>query len=195
MLEPGERFQTAKQLFLGRNFRLCGAQVESELSTAGENHKNTIWALLLSLLELITIMVTPNEMVGHYCRDYSLSDPQPFFSGLSLVLGSYKQRQFIWHQADLSAMILVLGRSQRQREVQPCACKLNTENIYDAKVIRLLGSSSPVMIGVQVVSGRNFLGHISKHLKLVCLFFFQFCLFLDIFLVIIKSAFQSEQTS
>ena len=31
----------------------------------------------------------------------------------------------------------------------------------------MLGSSSPVMVGVQVVSGRNFLGHISRHLKLV----------------------------
>ena len=61
----------------------------------------------------------------------------------------------------------------------------------------MLGSSSPVMVGVQVVSGRNFLGHISRHLKLVVVvvFFFQFCLFLDIFLVMIKSAFQSEQTS
>ena len=43
------------------------------------------------------LVVTPNEMVGHYCRDYPLNDPQPFFSGLSLVLWSYKQRQFIWH--------------------------------------------------------------------------------------------------
>ena len=62
----------------------------------------------------------------------------------------------------------------------------------------MLGSSSPVMVGVQVVSGRNFLGHISRHLKLVVVVvvvFFQFCLFLDIFLVMIKSAFQSEQTS
>ena len=48
------------------------------------------------------LVVTPNEMVGHYCRDYPLNDPQLFFSGLSLVLGSYKQRQFTWHQADLS---------------------------------------------------------------------------------------------
>ena len=48
------------------------------------------------------LVVTPNEMVGHYCRDYPLNNPQSFFSALSLVLGSYKQRQFIWHLADLS---------------------------------------------------------------------------------------------
>ena len=43
------------------------------------------------------LVVTPNEMVGHYCRDYALNDQQPFFFWFVLVLGSYKQRQFIWH--------------------------------------------------------------------------------------------------
>ena len=62
---------------------------------AGENNKNAIWALLLSLLALITtfqqyyhnyqLVVTPNEMVGFYCRDYPLNGPPPFASGLSLV--------------------------------------------------------------------------------------------------------------
>ena len=62
---------------------------------AGENNKNAIWALLLSLLALITtfqqyyhnyqLVVTPNEMVGFYCRDYPLNGPPPFLSGLSLV--------------------------------------------------------------------------------------------------------------
>ena len=61
---------------------------------AGENNKNAIWALLLSLLALITtfqqyyhnyqFVVTPNERVGFYCRDYSLNGPPPFLSGLSL---------------------------------------------------------------------------------------------------------------
>ena len=62
---------------------------------AGENNKNAIWALLLSLLALITtfqqyyynyqLVVTPNEMVGFYCRDYPLNGPPPVLSGLSLV--------------------------------------------------------------------------------------------------------------
>ena len=43
------------------------------------------------------LVVTPNEIVGHHCCDYPLNNPQPFFSALSLELGSYKQRQFIWH--------------------------------------------------------------------------------------------------
>ena len=56
---------------------------------ASENNKNAIWALLLSLLALITtfrqnyhnyqLVVTPNEMVGFYCRDYPLNDPRHFF--------------------------------------------------------------------------------------------------------------------
>ena len=45
----------------------------------GDKNKHAIWALLLSLLALTTIfqqnyhnnqlVVTPNEMVGLYCRD------------------------------------------------------------------------------------------------------------------------------
>ena len=62
---------------------------------AGENNKNAIWALLLSLLALITtvqqyyhnyqLVVTPNEMVGFYCRDYPLNDPPPYLPSFSLV--------------------------------------------------------------------------------------------------------------
>ena len=61
---------------------------------AGENNKNAIWALLPSLLALITtfqqnyhnyeLVVAPNEMVDFYCRDL-LNDPPPFLSGLSQV--------------------------------------------------------------------------------------------------------------
>ena len=52
---------------------------EKELKMAGDKNKNTIWALLLSLLALTTsfqqnyhnnqLVATPNEMVGLYCRD------------------------------------------------------------------------------------------------------------------------------
>ena len=54
---------------------------EKEFKMAGEKNKHTIWALLLSLLALTTsfqqnyhgdnnqLVVTPNEMVGLYCRD------------------------------------------------------------------------------------------------------------------------------
>ena len=53
---------------------------EKEFKMAGDKDKHTIWALLLSLLALTTtfqqnyynynqLVVTPNEMVGLYCRD------------------------------------------------------------------------------------------------------------------------------
>ena len=54
---------------------------EKELKMAGDKNKHTIWALLLSLLALTTtytfqqnyhnnqVVVTPNEVVGLYCRD------------------------------------------------------------------------------------------------------------------------------
>ena len=52
---------------------------ENELKMAGNKNKHTIWALLLSLLALTTsfqqnyhnnqLVITPNEMVGLYCRD------------------------------------------------------------------------------------------------------------------------------
>ena len=52
---------------------------EKELKMAGDKNKHTIWALLLSLLVLTTsfqhnyhnnqLVVTPNEVVGLYCRD------------------------------------------------------------------------------------------------------------------------------
>ena len=52
---------------------------EKELKMAGDKNKHTIWALLLSLLALTTsfqynyhnnqLVVTPNEVVGVYCRD------------------------------------------------------------------------------------------------------------------------------
>ena len=52
---------------------------EKELKMAGDKNKHTIWALLLSLLVLTTsfqhnyhndqLVLTPNEMVGLYCRD------------------------------------------------------------------------------------------------------------------------------
>ena len=52
---------------------------EKELRMAGDKNKHTIWDLLLSLLALTTsfqqnyhnnqLVVTPNDMVGRYCRD------------------------------------------------------------------------------------------------------------------------------
>ena len=62
---------------------------EKELKMAGDRNKHSIWALLLSLLALTTSfqqnhdhnnqpVVTPNEMVGLYCRDYPLNDLPPF---------------------------------------------------------------------------------------------------------------------
>ena len=60
----------------------CGSQEEKDpegIKKAGDKNKNAIWALLLSLLELVAtfqgnyynnqLEVTPNEMAGLYCRD------------------------------------------------------------------------------------------------------------------------------
>lgn len=73
-------------------------------------------------------------------RDYSLNNAPPFQSGLSLVLGSPQRRQFtrclntiflVLGSSYLSAMkILLLGRSQRQEQVQLFTCKPTTENIW-----------------------------------------------------------------
>ena len=55
---------------------------------AFDKTKIAIWALLLSLLASITafqqnqLVVTTNEIVGLYCRDEPLNDPQPLLSGL-----------------------------------------------------------------------------------------------------------------
>ena len=45
------------------------------------------------------------------CSDYRLDDPQPFLSGLSLALGSSKQKQFTWCYG-VSSYLPQLGISQ-----------------------------------------------------------------------------------
>ena len=66
-------------------------QFEKELKMADDKNKTTIWALILSLLALITtfqqnyynnqLVVTPKEIIGLYCHDQPLNDPPPFLSG------------------------------------------------------------------------------------------------------------------
>ena len=64
---------------------------EKELKMAGDRNKHSIWALLLSLLALTTSfqqnhdhnnqpVVTPNEIVGLYYRDWPLNDPPLFLA-------------------------------------------------------------------------------------------------------------------
>ena len=60
---------------------------------AGDKTENAIWAFQFFLLVLISIfqqnylnnrlVLTLNEMVGLYCRDWPLKDPPPFLSALS----------------------------------------------------------------------------------------------------------------
>ena len=63
----GGRSWKAEKLFVGfacRIFGPCGAQVEKELKMTGDNNKNAIWTLLLSLLALIErlrVMFTKNS--------------------------------------------------------------------------------------------------------------------------------------
>ena len=124
---------------------------EKELKMARDKNKHTIWALLLSLLVLTTsfqhnyhnnqLVVTPNEVVGLYCRDQPLNDPPLFLSVFfSLVLGSFQRRQFTWCQDQL-------GRSQYQEDpssrnkYNPLHVSRIQKNAYGARMICLLGSS------------------------------------------------------
>ena len=90
--QPDSRRRTTFTWVRCRKSGLCGTQVVKELRMADKRNRNTIWALLLSLLALITInnqlVVTPNEMIAHCYRDYPLNDQQPSLSELSLLLGS-----------------------------------------------------------------------------------------------------------
>ena len=104
---------------------------------------------------IICSWITPNEMVAfiavishsttrqHFCRVCPQYQDLPSKSSLHgarifLVLGS----------SYLSARkILVLGRSQHQGQVQPFACKLDSENIQcqddpPSRIFLVLGSSS-----------------------------------------------------
>ena len=88
---------------------------------AGDKNKNEIWALLLSLLALITtfqqnqLVVTTNEIVGLYCLDKPLNDPPPLLSGFiapSTRIFLAKAVYVVLESSYLSARkILVLGRS------------------------------------------------------------------------------------
>ena len=73
-----------------------GLHVEKQVKVAFNKNKNTIWALLLSLLALITtfqknyhnnlLVVMSNETVRPYCHGYPLNDSPPFLPGFSLSL-------------------------------------------------------------------------------------------------------------
>ena len=85
---------------------------------AGENHKNTILgpsALFTDVDHNNQLVVTPNEMAGHYCRDYPINDPQPFFFWFvpsTRILQAKTVYMALGRSFYLSAMIfLVLGRS------------------------------------------------------------------------------------
>ena len=77
ILESGTTFNWVYMHTL-RNFGPCGDQVKRELKMVGDCNKNVISTLLLSLLASATtflqkyhnyqLVVTPNEIVGLYCR-------------------------------------------------------------------------------------------------------------------------------
>ena len=102
----------------------------------------------VSLLALITtfiqnyynnqLVVTPNEMVGLYCPDHpSIERPAAIFvwfvssTRIFLAKAVYMVLRSSWYQglpiSQLRRSQLVLGRSQRQGQVKPFGCKLNTE--------------------------------------------------------------------
>ena len=105
----GERGRPWSQLETGgttfrcvhkKKFRSLWCQNRNIIEDGGDKNKNAVWAFLVSLLASITtfqyhnkqLVVTPNEMVGLYCRAYPLNGlipPFSIFSGLSLVLGFF----------------------------------------------------------------------------------------------------------
>ena len=137
---------------------------------AGDRNKHSIWALLLSLLALTTSfqqnhdhnnqpVVTPNEMVGLYYRDWPLNDPPlflaVFFPSTRIFLA--KAVCMVLGSSYLSTRkILVQRRLQLQEQVQPFPCKPNTENIWcwddlTSRIFLVLGSfslhvNSPIVI-------------------------------------------------
>ena len=73
-----------------------GLHVEKQVKVAFKKNKNAMWALLLSLLALITtfqknyhnnlLVVMSNETVRPYCHGYPLNDSPPFLPGFSSSL-------------------------------------------------------------------------------------------------------------
>lgn len=75
--DPGTR-KILVSGFTCRRFGPCGHQVEEELKTCNFCQKPVV----------LWILVTPNEIVGLYFRDYPLKDPPPFLPSLSLAVES-----------------------------------------------------------------------------------------------------------
>lgn len=44
----------------------------------------------------LSAVVTVNEIVGLFCREYQLKDSPPYFNGLFPVLGSSRRKKFTW---------------------------------------------------------------------------------------------------
>lgn len=106
---PRRRAEQRSVAFTSRSFGPWSAKAERELKKAGEKNKNAIWAVWLSLLTLITtfrqnynnnqLVVTPNEMVGLYCRAYALIawlPPSPVFFWFVPITRIFLERQFTW---------------------------------------------------------------------------------------------------
>ena len=157
---PGGRSQKAEQLYLGftsQNFGLCHAQVEkaqeeikkwwvSKTCNLGPSavfmalistfqhdyHNNQLAVWWPSLLRLATQRPTAIFDCCQY-QDLPSKGSSPdarIFLVLVVVLVLNSERKN-----------LVLGRSQHQQQVQPFACKSNSENIYGTRMIHLLGLS------------------------------------------------------
>ena len=120
---------------------------------AGDNKKHATWALLLSLISLITTFQQLMAVLYNWRCQTKLSAFLPWLStersaiivpGLFLVLGYSQQKQFTWCWDRPTSL---LGRSLLQAQVQPFACKPNTENIWrqdypPSRLFLMLGSSS-----------------------------------------------------
>ena len=135
----------------------------------GDKNKNAIWALLLSLLAIITTfqqnyhndqlscMVTPNEMVGLYCRDQPLNDPPPFLRGLSLILGSSQRRQFTWcWDLPSTRIFLTLRQEDPSTYKEPQEDPSRGDKFYCKTLTMHIGrSGGPVSITIKLLKSRT----------------------------------------
>ena len=83
------------------------------------------------------LVLTLNEMVGLYCRDWPLKDPPPFLSGLSGSLHGARIFLSLSLEDPSTAKILALGK------IQPFACNpYGARMICASRIFLVLGTSS-----------------------------------------------------
>ena len=103
-----QRLRHSRNCFFARYFLLylLGTLLVRNHIARGQNHHNH------------QLVITPNDIVGLHCRDYPMKWERPAAIFIWFVPGT---RIFL-------AKAVYLEDPRARRQVQPIACKLNTEN-------------------------------------------------------------------